>query len=274
MTLLAIMRPKERLQESISAAREAGFDVICASPIEIQVLPSSEFDEFLRELETGFVDVVVFTSATGVQAALDLAENSGTRTRLIEGLRTANIAAIGPATMRRLEREGVSVSFVPEQHSSEGLAEQAKKWGLGGGKAFVLRSDKGSASLLPGLTKAGLAPREIIVYSLSRNVGSIEMNEIIEAGRAGRIDAFLFSSSLSARSLIDAWAEISGLDQTVFMLNSRLIAAIGPPTRATLESYGIRVDIVPVRARFEEMIILVQQSLHKENDGNSHASNA
>lgn len=260
MTLVAIMRPKDRLEESRALAAAMGFEAVCASPIDIEVRGSPEFDRFIVSLTEGEDPVVVFTSATGVKACQELARRNDGGNDLSGLLRKATLVAVGPATARALERHGLEVQHVPEEFTSKGLVASARGWRAEGRKCYVLRSDHGSGELVPGLTQAGMAVQEIVVYSLRRQPRSEELEHLIELGRRGEVDVFLFTSSLSARTLVDAWAVRDGLEAAVRALNSRKVAAIGPPTRQALESYGVKVDIVPVQATFGSLLRAVGEA--------------
>lgn len=261
MTLVAIMRPADRLQQSAALAKGMGFEVVCASPIDMEVRDSPDFGRFLVALQSGKADMVMFSSSAAVHSSLGLARRRGGLEVLIQGLRKTYVVAIGPVTMSRLAREGVVAEGMPEDYSSDGLVAYAKSRGLAGKECYVLRSDHGVDGLLPGLRAVGLLPHEVAVYSIHRQGQTIEMQELIRSGERGEIDVFLFTSSLCARTLIESWADRVGLDATVKALNSKRIAAIGPPTKEALESYGARVDIMPGHATFEDLLKAVKASI-------------
>ncbi|MEM0448228.1 MAG: uroporphyrinogen-III synthase [Methanomassiliicoccales archaeon] len=267
MTLVAIMRPQDRLEESMRLAEQFGFQAICASPIEIELRDSEAFDFFLDELRKERVDLVMFSSATAVQSALDLAQRRSAREDFLRHLRRTEIVAIGPATCRKLEKEGLHAEGIPEEFTSEGLVQYAKKLSRPGARCYVLRSDQGSGALLPGLRQAGLQADEVVVYSLMRREGAEDLQRLIDHGERGEVDVFLFTSSLSARILLDTWSSRSGMDAVMRSLSAKIVGAIGPPTKETLESYGIRVDVMPARATFIDLLQAVKDWLEKKPRG-------
>lgn len=260
MTLVAIMRPEDRLEESVSLARGMGFETICASPIDIEVRDSLAYDAFMKELSDGRVGLVIFSSSTAVQACVDLASRRGRRDELFLGLRSARVLAIGPVTSRRLAREGLEADGVPEEFTSHGMVAYVKGRGLGG-ECYVLRSDHGAEELISGLQEAGLGVRELVVYALRRQGGSDDMGALFEAAERGEVDVFLFTSSLSARTFVESWADRVGMMRVREGLEARCVAAIGPPTSSTLASYGVRVNVVPQRATFMDLMEAVKAHL-------------
>lgn len=260
MTLVAIMRPNDKLKESKELAEGMGFEVVCASPIEIEVNPSPAFDLFLHSLREGASPVVIFTSSAGVKASIEIARRLRADDELRRLLSLLTVVAIGPATARGLEREGIRAAFMPDEFTSRGILASSEGWGKKEGECYILRSDRGSGDLIPGLQAAGFVVQEIIVYILRQRAESEDLAQLIEQGRHGKIDFFLFSSSLSARTFIESWAERDGLAAAVGAVNSARVVAIGPPTRQALESLGVRVDIMPKHATLEAMLLSVRES--------------
>jgi uroporphyrinogen-III synthase len=83
-------------------------------------------------------------------------------------------------------------------------------------------------------------------------------------GVRGEIDIFAFTSSMSARSFIDEARKHYTDEEVDDMLDCAVIAAIGEPTQKTLEDMGVRVDIVPKKATFEDLLQAVKEGLKKE----------
>ncbi|HTY46649.1 MAG TPA: uroporphyrinogen-III synthase [Methanomassiliicoccales archaeon] len=254
MTVLAIMRPKDRLQESIALARDMGFEVVAASPVDVEVHDSEEFSAFLKGLANREVEMVVFTSATGVDAAFDLADHRRERDALLLGLSHVPLISIGPVTKRRLDRIGLRDSLVPKCFTSEGAVEAITDLSPRPRTVWVLRSDQGSKVMSEGLESSGVSVREVVVYRLHRSVASDELMAVIKSAREGRVDAFAFTSSMSAHSFVAEWALKYSEADARLSLNLKLVGAIGPPTKKALEALGVKVDVMPEEATFVALL--------------------
>ena len=92
---------------------------------------------------------------------------------------------------------------------------------------------------------------DVPVYCLVKTRDENLMN-LAKMTLAGEIDAFAFTSALSASSFIEAICDMSA--DAVDHINSATVAAIGYPTKERLESLGIRVDIVPKDATYSSML--------------------
>ena len=264
MKRLAIMRPKDRQEESLELARSMGFEAIGASPIDLKVRDSEAFEIFLDDLVNGRVGMIILTSSAGVRALLDLADRRARKRELLARLEGVRVVAIGPVTARQAERNMMRVDGMPEEFTSEGLVRALSSSYSSDKLAYVLRSDHGSPLLLAGLQGAGYSVKEVVVYTLTKRSDAPDVKSMVQLGIAGGVDVFVFTSSLSAMTLLEAWASETSLLDAVAKLNLRAVAAIGPPTRETLESYGVRVGIMPEKATFAKLLAAIRRRLGAE----------
>jgi uroporphyrinogen-III synthase len=251
---LAVMRPKDKLEESINLAKERGFEVVAASPLQIRVNDGPEFDSLLRSLKEGNVDVIVLTSSTGVEALVRMAERQGVDIAAL--LSSCHRIAIGPLTAKAMVARGIGVDLIPDEYSSEGLVRQIGTE-LAYQRVFLLRSSHGERILFDGLVEVGAEVTEVVLYELVPDTDSPEVRYLVAESLAGRVDAFAFTSSLSAATFIEAAVKVAPRDEVITMLNSRLVGAMGGPTRKRLEGMGIKVAAVPANATFPELLDVI-----------------
>lgn len=259
MKTLAVMRPKNRLQESEQMAIAAGFNPICASPVEILFNKSTLFDEFINNLTNNTIDYLIITSTNGAEAMCSLAADHLSQEKFIQLLSSVKVIAIGPVSAKALSRMGINVFETPSEYSSRGLVELLAGE-VKGKKIYILRSDHGDGLLSQGLTEAGAKVVDVPVYRLVK-LKDEEMIQLAEMTLAGKIDAFAFTSALSASSFIETVCELS--KEAIDHINSATVAAIGYPTKERLESLGIRVDIVPPDATYPAMLESLASLLNK-----------
>jgi uroporphyrinogen-III synthase len=127
-------------------------------------------------------------------------------------------------------------------------------------KIFLSISLSGSAVILAlflfkisGLEAGGASVKEVIVYDIVPLKGE-EQAAFVREALAGRIDAYTFTSTMTARSLLMMGESMGVLDQLKAEINSKKVAVIGHPTADFLKKSGIRVDVVPERFTFEDMV--------------------
>jgi uroporphyrinogen-III synthase len=254
LTTIAILRPTDREEESVELAHKMGFNTVFASPIDLKTNDSPEFTEFLQGLSYGDVDIVVLTSSTAVKSTFELARRHGQVEELSQWLRQTLVIAIGPVTARTAEKEWIKVDTLPEKFTSDGLVDLLSRKGIKGKQVAILRSDQGSDVLRKGLEASGATVKEITVYKLTKVKAGRTLLDMFYKGVRGEIDVFAFTSSMSARSFIDEARKHYPDEEIDDMLDCAVIAAIGEPTKKTLEELGVRVDIMPKDATFEALL--------------------
>jgi uroporphyrinogen-III synthase len=184
-------------------------------------------------------EYVIFTSKTGAELVAAAEWEPG----------DAVVVAIGPKTAGALETAGYAVDLVPEEFTSAGLVDRLAAE-VGGARVEVARSDHGSPVLLDGLRDAGADVHETVLYRLTRPE---ESGESTDFAAAGALDAACFTSSLTVEHFLDAAAERGVREAAIVGLNDAVVGVIGDPTRATAESLGVDVDVVPAEATFEAL---------------------
>jgi uroporphyrinogen-III synthase len=231
---VAVFRPDDG---RLAAAVEL-LDSLGATPVPdpmLAVEPTGETPES--------AEYVVLTSKTGVELLAEAGWNPGDST----------LCCIGASTADAARDAGWAVDRVPDEYTSSGLVSHLRDE-VAGATVEVARSDHGSDVLLSGLREAGAAVHETVLYRLVRPEGSGQ-SSVMAAG--GELEGVCFSSSLTVENFLAAAAERGVREEAVAGLNDAVVGAIGPPTRETAESLGVRVDVVPEAADFEELVCAV-----------------
>ncbi|NHN60649.1 MULTISPECIES: uroporphyrinogen-III synthase [Halorussus] len=258
---VAVFRPDdERLAEAVELLDSLGADPVADPMLEVRPTGNAP--------EAG--DYVVLTSKTGVELAagagwepgeVSASEASGgSEERESSG---ATVCAIGESTADALREAGYEVDVVPAEYSSTGLVE-ALEDEVAGQRVEVARSDHGSPVLTEGLADAGADVNETVLYQLVRPEGS---GESAELAAEGRLEAALFTSSLTVAHFLEAADERGVREAAVAGLNDAVVGAIGEPTRETAESEGIAVDVVPEVADFEQLACAVVEEAAPSYNG-------
>ncbi len=233
---IAILRPDVQMEESADLAREYGFKPFCAPAIALAERPLPA--DLISRLDAA--ECVVFTSANGVRIAIK-------NPAVLEKLKKKTVVSIGPKTKAALTEWGFD-SEVPAEYSSEGLLQMLK------GKCrriLFLRSAQGSRYLSEGLKSAGLAVDDVPLYEVVPSKDP-RLDDLIN--EAEGVDIFAFTSSSTARLLIERANEIGQEAKLRESLAKATVAAIGKPTAAELERLGVKVDVMPERFTFEAML--------------------
>ena len=184
-------------------------------------------------------EYTILTSTSGIEIAAEAGWTPGDTT----------LVAIGPKTAAAAEDAGWTVDIVPEEYTSAGVVH-ALADEVDGARVEVARSDHGSSVLIDGLEDAGAYRHETVLYEL---VIPDRAGESVVLASQGRLDAALFTSSLTVEHFLDVAAD-RGIEAEVMEgLERAVVGAIGPPTAETAEELGVTVDVVPSEAEFETL---------------------
>lgn len=255
---LAVLRPADRLAEAVALARAMGFETVAASPLAIVPNDDADTQRLVRALRRDEVDHVVVTSSAAVTSILMMSKRYDTD--IIGLLDRCKVTAIGPATATALTAAGIRVDMMPGEFTSTGLVDMLTARDIGGKMICLLRSDHGDPSLVTGLEDAGALVLEVTVYKLVPRPEDQDLVALVRKALAGDVDAFAFPSAMTAATFIEAAELMGSRDMLIAVLNDRLVAAIGPPTRRRLESMGVRVGIMPGQATFKAMLEAIKRT--------------
>ncbi len=230
---IVITRRAEQAQSLHRALSGRGAEVIALPTIELAPPRSwRPADVAIRRLKE--YDWVIFTSVNGVES---FAARLKREHRSMSALKSALIAAIGPATARALRARGLRVSVVPEEYRAEGLL-----------KALGSKNWRGQRVLLARAEKArDLLPRELRRRGARVDVAAVYRTVVPRASRSRiakilgrrRPDAITFTSSSTVRNFF----ALLGREGARGALRGVAVVSIGPVTSRTARSLGQKVAV-------------------------------
>lgn len=200
----------------------------------IEIVPPEDFgpmDAAIRDLDS--FGWIVFTSVNGVDAFVERLRHHGLDLRAVP--RGARIAAIGPATARRLEEVGLRVDVVPKEYRAEALISVLEGDSLADKRILIPRAKVAREVLPDKLREAGA---EVVVPPAYESVPSSEGREALAKRlEAGEVDCVTFTASSTVENFARAFGE-----EAARMLSGARVACIGPITADTARGLGFRVD--------------------------------
>ena len=209
--------------------RELGAEVVEVPTIEIRSTGSfGALDNALIKID--HYDTLILTSVNGVEALFARYNRLGLP---IEDMKHLLVVAIGPATAREIQSEGLSVSIVPEKYVAESVIEALRGKIFKGSRVLLVRA-KVARDILPDeLRKAGATVDVIEAYETVVPEGAAERLNEIFANPATRPHVVTFTSSSTATNLLSLLAP-----EQREHLREICLASIGPVTSATLSKAG------------------------------------
>ena len=158
-------------------------------------------------------------------------------------LKGVRLCAIGPATAGRLARYGLRVDLVPEEHRGEAVVEALRNAeDLSERRILLPRADLARDVLPAELRQAGAEVVDITAYRTvlagsDRDTGPDIYKMLLEQ----EIDVVTFTSASTVRNFV----KVLGADPAADLLNTTVVAAIGPVTAEAATRLNIQTTIMP-----------------------------
>jgi hydroxymethylbilane synthase len=225
-----VTRAAEQADELVSALRVAGLDPISVPTIAVEFEPPHGHLDAAAGLLHTYAWVVI-TSANGARAILKAAE------RILTELGAPSWAAIGPATRRVLEDEGIEVQFQPSQ--SSGIAMAIELPVLAGDRVLVVRGDLADEELAAAVRARGAEVDDVVAYR-TREAPESSRRLLRLATAEGALAAVVFTSGSTVRGLVAL-----GRDESIDVVSIPSVC-IGPETAEVARAGGFQIlDVAP-----------------------------
>lgn len=224
-----------------------------AEPVEvptIEVLPPSDPEPLRRAVGSlADYDLVMLTSANGVQALFSEMARQGLDARALAG---ARVAAIGPATAAALAERGIQADITARVFVAEGLIEALESHHLAAARVLLPRAAQARPVLPETLRRRGAEVEVVPAYRTRAPAGSADkLAEALDQG----VDIITFTASSTVTNLL----ELAGQQRHQRLVAASAegavtIASIGPITSDTARAAGLTVHLEPEAYTIEALV--------------------
>jgi uroporphyrinogen-III synthase len=227
--------------------REMGAEVIEIPTIEIKPPNSYKMlDAALKNIAK--YDWLILTSVNGVEALFSRLK----KLRIApEKLAHLQVAAIGPATQREIEKHGLRVGVTPEKYVAESVVE-ALKGKTEGKRVLLVRAKVARDVLLIELRKSGAKVDVADAYETHVPMGAKAKLNRLFSNDSSRPDIVTFTSSSTATNFLAL------LEKDHYHgLREIWLASIGPVTSDTLRQAGFKPNIEALDYTMEGLVLAI-----------------
>ncbi len=236
-----VTRARSQASSLVGLLEEAGAEVIECPAIRAVPLKENPLLDASVKILRGF-DWTIFSSVNAVDAFWARLESSGLDARAFGACK---VAAVGPATARRLRERGIQPDLVPRESRSEGVLKEIENpiW-----KRFLLvRALKGRETLREGLLNAGA---DVVDAPAYETLADAQNADLVKKRLAqGGVNVVTFTSGSTVENFLKALES----EDAAGLLQNTAVAAIGPVTRAAAEARGLKVAIEAPEASVESL---------------------
>jgi len=227
-----VTRTRQQSSQLAERLQELGAAVIEAPTIQIEpVKDLAAVDQAVQDIQR--FDWLVLTSANGVDALAEALDRLSLDSRHLSGVR---FAVVGDATNKQLcERLGIRADLQPDRATGAALAATLiASHDMTGRRVCLFRAEIARPDLAERLSSAGATVLDLPVYR-TRRVDALP-EHVVAALQEGRVDWLTFTSSSTARNLVERVGQNPWLSKLK-------IASSGPMTSATIRDLGLTVTV-------------------------------
>jgi uroporphyrinogen-III synthase len=247
---ILITRQREQSIDIIKSIEKRGGRAVLLPMINIQDPESWEAcDRALLQIRS-YIGLI-FTSTNGVRKFF---ERCATKSVELPALRHCDVYAVGERTKAAIEENGLPVKAIPDDYTSDSLAEYFRRFDIRGKRFLYPRGDLGKRDLLKSLVHQGASVDTVVVYRNTGPVG-VDAENVYRQLAAGQIDVITFASPSAAINFM----RLFPLKNIETRDKKAAIAVIGPTTREAVKKLGVHVDIVAVRSTVEGLLDSIEK---------------
>ena len=178
-------------------------------------------------------------------------------TRDLRALGGVKVAAVGPSTADQLRAVGLVPDAVVPEIGAEATCEAIAAHGpIAGSRVLVIRPDHGRPErehegVAAELRRRGADVHDLVAYRTEPEAPeSAAAQELYRRLLEGRVDAVTFTSPTAVQRFVD----LIGPEQAADLLNTTVVATIGPVTAAAAHALGVRDPVVATTFTVEGLV--------------------
>jgi uroporphyrinogen III methyltransferase / synthase len=248
---IVVTRARDQAAQLARPLSELGANVFEIPVIKIE--PPSRRQELVDALlELNSYDWLIFTSPNGVTAFFDYFFRQFHDMRDIGGVR---IAAVGPATAKKLKELHLQVDLMPDEAMAANIAEAFSDYeSIENLKICLLRAEVANRELPQGLEALGAIVDDVPVYQTVPETEDVngDAAKLLETGA----DWITFTSGSTVENF-HARFDLPALLQKFPKIRT---ASIGPETSKALTQLGLRPDIEARQHTMEGLVQVLLQA--------------
>jgi len=235
---IVVTRSKEQAQTLVDTLEALGAETIEAPTFRLAPTEDPEAVERAAASVSQY-RWVVFESANGVARFL-AAQRRGPGD--LRAFGQVGLCAMGTSTAEELQQHGLKADVVVTENGHGNVGDEIEAHGpIKGERVLVVRPDHAHDTVSDELQKRGAVVTDLVAYrTSSATPDSPEVQALYRLMLDGGIDAVTFTSPTAVKRL----SSLFGTEQAADLLNTTVVAAVGPVTAAAAHEVGIHTTIV------------------------------
>jgi uroporphyrinogen III methyltransferase/synthase len=260
---IVVTRSRERARDL--SERLEGLGALTIEAPTFRLLPAEDPEAIERAVAS--IQQFQWVVCESANAALRVLKALLSPTRDLRALGGVRVAAVGPSTADQLRAAGlVPDAAVPEIGEEATCEAMAAHGPIAGSRVLVIRPDHGRSDredegLAAELRRRGAEVHDLVAYrTMPEAPESPVAHELYRQLLEGRVDAVTFTSPTAVQRFVD----LIGPEQAADLLNTTVVATIGPVTAAAATAFGVAAPVVAETYSIDGLIEALVERLKGE----------
>jgi uroporphyrinogen-III synthase len=236
--------------------RYGGEPIVAPSMREIPLGENRAALDFLPQLESGTVDLLVLMTGVGTRTLNEVLLTRYPQERILSALRRTRLVARGPKPIAALKELGLQAAVtVPEPNTwREVLVTLDGAVDLRDRRVVVQEYGIPNPELVSGLGRRGAIVQTIAVYRWSLPEDLAPLRQAIQKIIRGEADIALFTNGAQVVHLFRIAADDKAEEKLRVGCKNIMIASVGPVCTEMLEQFGLKPDLEPPHPKMGSLI--------------------
>lgn len=245
--------------------RYGGVAVSAPALREVDVIGDLTLGRFLDALSNGAFDGIVLLTGVSVTKMVEGAERLGRRAELIAGLKRVTNICRGPKPAAALRSISVAASVCArEPFTTAELIDAIAPLHATHQRFAVIHYGERNETLVETLRARDSVVEDVSLYTWESPEDLSPLRDLVSQLVAGTVDAIVFTCQIQVRHLFRVAEDVDRERALASALNEDLVVtAVGPRTRAALESHGVRPHVVPENPKLGAMVAALARHLER-----------
>ena len=262
-TRVLVTRPQGQAAELVDQLEAMGAEVVEAPMLRIE--PPEDYaplDDACANV--GHFAWIVFSSTNAVDAFMQRLLRGAHDVRALGGVK---LCCVGASTAERLAAFGLKADVVPHEYRAEALVQALSPGGsLSGTRILLPHADIAREVIATELRKQDADVTEVVAYRTVATDAEREGDpDIYRMLLERKLDVVTFTSPSAVRNLVN----VLGAEPAADLLQSTIVASIGPVTAEAATQCGIQTTVMPEKytvAALVTAIVKYVESAHAPSD--------
>lgn len=225
---------------------------------EIPLGITPEIREFLTQLQSRQLDVMIFLTGVGAEALAKAVETEIPREEFHRLLEDCQLVVRGPKPSAVLRKWGVRIDArAGEPNTWREVVEavlEATDENLTGKRIAVQEYGSPSKELYDELSRRGASVRAVPVYRWDLPENTAPLEQAIRDAVSGQFDVLLLTTAQQLVHTLQVAESIGLRDEWLAAARRCVVASIGPTASERLREFGLPVDLEPTHPHMGHLV--------------------